>query len=289
VGNRVHVNEKFLYSRGAHSLYALESVRAAVKSPRMRALASIWSWFAIVLVIIVCFLVQLPLWLVTAPFDRNRMISGRWFRFMAVVAVKMIPSWNFGVVGQAPSPMNPRTVVISNHASHADTFLISHVPWEMKWMGKSSLFKIPFLGWSMWLSGDIPVTRGNRDSVGSAMKLCAAKLERGVPVIIFPEGTRSSTGELGPFKDGAFRLAIETHADVLPLAVQGTRDALPKHSMKFGKVRARVAIGTPISTAGMSLEDVERLKGIARAQIEALLAQLRGPQGSAALAAPSLS
>jgi 1-acyl-sn-glycerol-3-phosphate acyltransferase len=240
----------------------------------MNALLSIWTWLEIALMSLVGFAVQLVLAVLTWPFDRRRAITGRCFRLVAVVSSKLTPYWRFGVHGPVPERMAPRTVVVSNHESNADPFLISHLPWEMKWLGKASLFKIPVVGWSMWLAGDIPVTRGDQDSAKGAMARCVRWLEKGMPVMIFPEGTRSKTEELLPFKDGAFRLAIETGADVLPLAVSGTRRALPKHSWRFATAKGLVTVGTPISTKGMTLADVERLKALAREQILALRASL---------------
>jgi 1-acyl-sn-glycerol-3-phosphate acyltransferase len=241
----------------------------------MKSLASIWSWFAIALVVVVGFWIQLLLFLLTFPFDRRRVVAGRFFRLMAIAAVKMIPSWDFGVEGAVPAGSPGRAVVVSNHASNADAFLISHLPWEMKWLGKSSLFFVPLLGWSMWLAGDVPVHRGARDSVEVAMRRCASWLSRDMPIMIFPEGTRSRTGEMGPFKDGAFRLAIETQSALLPLAVGGTHDALPKTSWRFGQARGRVMVGTKTGTAGMTMADVPRLREAARAQIVELKEKLR--------------
>ena len=129
--------------------------------------------------------------------------------------------------------------------------------------------------WWSRVAGDIPVERGDKNSARNAMARCAAYLKRGMPVMIFPEGTRSLTEEMGPFKDGAFQLAITTGADILPLAVHGTASALPVHDWRFGRARARVAIGDPISTAGMSLEDIPHLKQLVREEIEALRARLR--------------
>jgi 1-acyl-sn-glycerol-3-phosphate acyltransferase len=240
----------------------------------MTAVASLWAWFEIVLVVIAGFFVQLVLAVLAAPFDRGRLVAGRFFRWMGIAAAKLNPSWDFGVLGPARKPA-ARTVVVSNHASNADPFLISSLPWEMKWLSKASLFRIPFIGWSMWLAGDVPVKRGEKSSAEEAMRVCARWIERGVPVMIFPEGTRSKTPELLPFKDGAFRLAIETGADVLPIAVAGTSEALPKHSWRFGRARARVTVGEAISTKGMTLESVETLKVEARARIEALRERLR--------------
>jgi 1-acyl-sn-glycerol-3-phosphate acyltransferase len=240
----------------------------------MNVLLSIWTWLEIALMSLVGFCVQLVLAIFTWPFDRRRVITGRCLRLVAVVASKLAPSWRFGVHGPMPGQRPSRTVVVSNHESNADPFLISHLPWEMKWLGKASLFKIPVVGWSMWLAGDIPVTRGDQDSAKDAMTQCAKWLEKGMPVMIFPEGTRSKTEELLPFKDGAFRLAIEVGADVLPVAVSGTRRALPKHSWRFARARGLVTVGTPISTQGMTQADVERLKDMAREQILALRASL---------------
>jgi len=240
----------------------------------MNALLSIWTWIEIGLVALVGFFVQAVLAVLTWPFDRRRQVTGRCFRLVGVTAAKLTPFWRFGVHGPVPAGVAPNTVVVSNHESNADPFLISYLPWEMKWLGKASLFKVPVVGWMMWMAGDIPVHRGDRESATGAMDRCRAWLAKGMPVMIFPEGTRSKTDELLPFKDGAFRLAIEAQADVLPLAVSGTRRALPKHSWRFATSRGRVAVGTPISTKGMTLADVDTLKEQARAQILALRAGL---------------
>jgi 1-acyl-sn-glycerol-3-phosphate acyltransferase len=239
----------------------------------MNALLSMYAWLETGLVSLSGFCLHVPLAVVTWPFDRRKVVTGRLFRLIGVTAARLNPYWKFGVHGTPVRPSG-RTVVVSNHESNADPFLISYLPWEMKWLGKASLFKIPVVGWSMWLAGDIPVRRGEKDSALSAMNTCARWLDKGMPVMIFPEGTRSKTEELLPFKDGAFRLAIETGADVLPIAVSGTRRALPKHSWRFATSRALVTVGTPISTKGMTLADVERLKEQAREQILSLRASL---------------
>jgi 1-acyl-sn-glycerol-3-phosphate acyltransferase len=245
----------------------------------MGPLASAWSWFAICSIVLFGSPVQIGVALATLPFDRRRIVAGRFLRNMGVFAAKIVPGWDFRVVGPLPASLPPRLVVVSNHESQADPFLISHLPWEMKWLSKASVFRIPLLGWSMWLAGDVPIRRGKARSAGHALENCAEWLDRGVPVMIFPEGTRSLDGNLLPFKDGAFRLAIDAHAHVLPIAVRGTHDALPKNSWRFGQAHARVAVGTPISTQGMGHGDVDRLKAEARAQIESLKKRLASETG----------
>jgi 1-acyl-sn-glycerol-3-phosphate acyltransferase len=154
--------------------------------------------------------------------------------------------------------------VVSNHESFADILLISHLPWEMKWLSKAELFRIPVMGWMMWLAGDIPVKRGFGPSAVEAMERCREALRKRVSVMIFPEGTRSKTSELLPFKDGAFRLAIEEGVPILPLAVSGTGTALPKHGWRFNHSSAEVRVLDPVETTGLTLADVPTLKARTR-------------------------
>jgi 1-acyl-sn-glycerol-3-phosphate acyltransferase len=242
----------------------------------LRTALSVWSWAALGTVAIGGLAVQIPVAVSTRD-DPTRKRPGRLLRDMAVLIAKLNPMWDFRVHGELPDYVPGKTVVVSNHVSNSDAFLISHLPWEMKWLGKESLFRIPVIGWLMSLAGDVPVRRGARDSVKDAMVICKEHLERGMPVMIFPEGTRSARGELLPFKDGAFRLAIDSGADVLPVAVAGTRDALPKHSWRFGYARGLVAVGEPIATKGMTPRDVGRLKDETRARIQELYATIAEP------------
>jgi 1-acyl-sn-glycerol-3-phosphate acyltransferase len=149
----------------------------------------------------------------------------------------------------------------------ADIFLISHLPWEMKWLSKDSVFRLPVMGWMMRMAGDVAVTRSDRSSRAEAIEQCRDRLNRKVSVMIFPEGTRS-TGELLPFKDGAFRLAIELGVPILPMAVAGTRTALRKGSFLYGRSRAEVRVLEPIPTEGLSLRDVGALRDRVRTLIQ---------------------
>lgn len=244
-------------------------------SQSVNALLSLVAWAELAGIAIGGFFLQAPLALVTLPFDPGRKVAGRWVRLMAVAIAKTSPFWQFEIHGDKPRKPTRPTVVVSNHVSNADPFLISFLPWEMKWMVKKSLTRIPIVGWLMWIAGDVPVKRGDAASAREALDLCRKWIARGVPVMMFPEGTRSKTGELLPFKDGAFKLAIEAGADVLPIAVAGTRRALPKHSWRFAKSRGLVTVGEPISTQDMTLQDLPKLKAAARAQIEALASKLQ--------------
>jgi 1-acyl-sn-glycerol-3-phosphate acyltransferase len=214
---------------------------------------------------------MLILLLVTGAFDRGRYIVGYVFRRIGPVMATLNPLWSFRYSGAMPK--NPRRpyVVVSNHESFADILLISHLPWEMKWLSKAELFRIPIMGWMMWLAGDIPVKRGFGPSAVEAMERCRKVLRQKVSVMIFPEGTRSKTAELLPFKDGAFRLAVEAGVPILPLALSGTGTALPKHGWRFGRSAAHLRVLEPVETAGLTLADVPSLK----ARIRHLIVQAR--------------
>src|SRR5680860_1549364 len=174
----------------------------------------------------------------TVPFDPGRYAAGRWFRRAAVASVKLIPFWDFRTEGVVITDPRRPYVAVSNHESFADIFLLSHLPWEMKWLSKEAIFKIPVMGWMMRMAGDIQVRRGEKDSRQQAVEQIHNRLDRGVSVMILPEGTRSPDGELLPFRNGAFKIAIERQLPVLPIAVAGTRSAMAKHSLRFGRARA---------------------------------------------------
>lgn len=222
-------------------------------------LVSIWAWF----VLAACLITWLPLMaitrLVTLPFDKGRYWVGYLFRQIGVVTATLNPLWRFRVTGTIPR--NPRRpyVVVSNHESFVDILLISHLPWEMKWLSKVEILRIPVLGWDMVLAGDVPVERGTRKSALKAMRRCQQVLEQKVSVMMFPEGTRSETDEMLPFKEGAFRLAIDSKVPILPIVVLGTRTALAKHDWRFGKSRAEVRVLEPIETEGLTTKDVPAL------------------------------
>ena len=124
----------------------------------------------------------------------------------------------------------------------------------------------------MKLAGDIPLTRGDKESAQRAMLEMRHRLLDKSSVVVFPEGTRSADGSLGKFREGAFRLAIETGVDIVPLAVRGTETALPKHSLVFQKTTASVTVLPPISTAGLTAADAPRLAERVRDEIARALA-----------------
>jgi len=224
------------------------------------------------LLILVTLPVQAALFVLAAPFDRNRAVAGRFIRMMAVNISRTFPPWRLQVEGRWPE--GGPFVVVANHQSVLDILLISRLPREMKWMAKASLFRVPWVGWMFRLAGDISVRRGDAESGGEALRKARAYLARGMNVMIFPEGTRSTRGTMLPFKSGAFRLAIEAGVPVLPVAVSGTAHGLPKGDPWVRPCRATARILEPVPVAGLSADDANKLRDAVRARIAEALPSL---------------
>ncbi len=226
----------------------------------MAQLLNAWAWFETVLLVIIGTPFVFLVYCVTAPFDKGRYAAGRLFRLIGVTSVKLNPLWRFETSGDFIRDPRRPYVAVSNHESYADIFLISHLPWEMKWLSKETMFKIPCMGWMMRMAGDIEIRRGERTSTIQAMNEARDRLKKRVSVMIFPEGTRSRDGELLPFKDGAFRLALESGVPILPIVVAGTRGCMAKGTFRFQRSRARVKVLPPIETTGLTLNDIAALR-----------------------------
>lgn len=240
-----------------------------------RTVLSLWAWLVLGVVIIVWLPMVAIVRLVTAPFDKGAYAAGYLFRKLAVAHQVLNPLWTFRTSGKMITDPRRPYVVVANHESFVDILLISHLPWEMKWLSKEDFFRYPLVGWMMRLAGDIKIIRGQSDSVSDALDQCRDRLGKKVSVMIFPEGTRTRTGELQHFKSGAFRLAIEAGVPVLPLAVHGAYTALVKGDWRFGVSTAEVRVLEPIETTGMTMDDLPVLRDRVRERIATELALMK--------------
>ena len=159
-------------------------------------------------------------------------------------------------------------VYAANHLSAADIpVLYAHLPVPFRIMAKKELFRYPFLGWYLKRSGQIPIVYGDpHASLRSLNRACDA-LRKGVPLMVFPEGGRSATGELQAFMGGAFYVAIRAHMPVVPMAIVGTYELLPINSFHVMPGKVELVIGEPIPTTGLRLRDMEKLSAQVRQAI----------------------
>lgn len=234
----------------------------------LRFAASVVVWILWVVVTALWTVPVATVYAVTVWWDDRRWWVGRTFRTGAKALVALNPFWSVKIVGELPDPDSTPFVAVCNHESLADVLLVGTLPFDMKWLSKEQIARFPFLGWMMKMAGDVLVRRTDRRSRGRSYDELLRWLERGASVMLFPEGTRSRTGEMLPFRSGAFRLAIETGRPIQPLAVSGTREAIRADSVLFGRARVTVRVLEQMPTAGLTMDDVDDLTARVRRAIE---------------------
>jgi len=177
----------------------------------------------------------------------------------------------YRVRGREHIPAHRAVVFCSNHESNVDPpVLFQALHKRLHVLFKAELTKIPVLGAVMLGGGFVPVERERREASMASIDRAAASIRDGNTFLIFPEGTRSKTAELLPFKKGGFIMAIKAQAPIVPVAVSGGRSAMRKGSWLVRPVMVDVKIGEPVETTGLSLDDRDELIEIVRRRIEEL-------------------
>ncbi len=178
----------------------------------------------------------------------------------------------YRVSGRQQVPKGTAVVYCSNHQSNIDPLVLYRaLDRRLHILFKAELRRIPVLGKVIETAGFIPVAREKKDEAIEAIDQAAASIRGGNSFLIFPEGTRSLTEELLPFKKGGFIMAIKAQAPIVPVAVSGGRDAMRKGRSLIRPGMVEVRIGEPVPTAGHTLDDRDLLIAIVRERIEALL------------------
>jgi 1-acyl-sn-glycerol-3-phosphate acyltransferase len=226
----------------------------------MRAIYSTLFWLFFALSSVVLFFVGCLIRLVTFPFDpdgrANHLFSCAW----GMLYFYVNPFWQLRVEGREKLPWKGGAVFVANHQSAGDVLVLFGLYRPFKWVSKETIFKAPFLGWNMRLNRYVPLRRGDKQSITRMMSDCERWLERGVPVLMFPEGTRSPDGNLLPFKDGAFRLAINKQVPIYPIVLTGTANTLPKNGIVMSATaQCLVRVLDPIHPAAFG-EDLAALR-----------------------------
>jgi 1-acyl-sn-glycerol-3-phosphate acyltransferase len=195
-----------------------------------------------------------------------------WLGHVGVRLALGLSGIRFQVAGLEHVPA--RSVVFcANHQSNVDPpVLFEALHPQVHILYKAELNAIPLLARAFRVGGFIPVDRRNKEAAMRSIDAGAASIRGGNTFLIFPEGTRSRTAELLPFKKGGFIMAIKAQAPIVPVAVQGGRAAMHKGSMIVRPVTVSIRIGEPIETSGLRLDQRDELIGRVRSRIEALIA-----------------
>lgn len=200
---------------------------------------------------------------------------GRWQHAWARIWAKLIlKTGGIRVRVEGLENIKPGGTVIfcSNHPSAMDIpILLASLPVQFRFLAKRELFQLPFLGWHLRRSGHIAVDRARPHEAMKSFEEAAVKIQAGCPVVLFPEGTRSRSGQMLPFKAGSFYLAIRSGVPVVPITLNGTRYVHEPDTLHVRAGETQMIIHPPIPTAGLAPEDVKALSERVRERIASRL------------------
>jgi len=203
----------------------------------------------------------------TYPFDRKGKVVHYYARVWGKAAL-LANGVKVRLEGLEHVKGNGPYVFMSNHQGSYDIFaLLGHLPFQFKWLAKKELSSIPFFGWAMAAAGYISIDREGTRKTVEAMNQAARKIRDGMSVVIFPEGSRSPDGTIQPFKKGGFTLAIKSRVPIIPIAIYGSREIMPKDRITASSGEIRIQMGSPIETGHCSLREREILMAKVRESI----------------------
>jgi 1-acyl-sn-glycerol-3-phosphate acyltransferase len=205
--------------------------------------------------------------LTASLFEKDGRIQHSIARIWAATSMRIALS-PVTVVGKENLGRFPVAVYASNHLSYMDTpAIFSVVPFQFRILARQSLWKLPFIGWHLNRSGQIPVKSDNPGASGSSLGAGVRALKSGMPLIVFPEGGRTKDGHLGPFMNGPAYMAIRAHVPLIPIAILGTYELLPMHTRHFFPQHIQLIVGKPIDTSSYSIRQVNELTEHLRTEI----------------------
>jgi 1-acyl-sn-glycerol-3-phosphate acyltransferase len=191
--------------------------------------------------------------------------TGRLYSFLArrgwARQLLWLAGLNVKVKGAEAVDWKRHYIICANHQSQVDIpLLFACLPGGIRFMAKRVLFYVPIFGWMLAIAKFIPVDRGNREKAHKSISRGAKRIKKGPSLLVFPEGTRTLDGEVHEFKSGAFVMAIQSSVPILPVAIRGTFDVVPKGRLDAHPGPVEVIIGTPIPSENLTLKDKNDLR-----------------------------
>lgn len=234
----------------------------------LNVLLSIFFWSSCVFLLALLYLVQLILLVFSFPFDKQRRFLHRQCFWWSSAVIGLNPYWKVSVKGLEHIDPKRTYVIVANHQSLADIVVLYQIKAQFKWVAKESLFRVPFLGWCLSLCKHISLKRKSHGSIRDVYREAIRCIRSGMSVLFFPEGTRSDTDEMNLFQSGAFKLAISEKVPILPIAICGTRDAIPKGDWVMKSiVHCSLNVLEPIATSRLEHSDFQKLSETVRSRI----------------------
>ena len=186
---------------------------------------------------------------------QQHFIAHLWARTLLLLSLSPVT-----LIDEEKLRLHQTAVYASNHLSYYDTpVLFARLPFQFRIMAKQALWKIPFIGWYLNRSGQVPVDQSSSRNAVASLNRCVQTLKSGLPMVIFPEGGRTRDGLPQPFVSGAAYMAIKAQVPLVPLTLVGTYELLPMHTYHLYPRPLCVVVGDPIPTTGLTTRDADAL------------------------------
>ena len=182
-------------------------------------------------------------------------IARLWARTLLLISLSPVK-----IVGADKLHVHETAVYASNHLSYMDTpVLFARLPFQFRILAKQGLWKVPFIGWYLNHSGQVPVDSNSPRSLIASLNRGVATLKQGLPLVLFPEGGRAATGQLQTMMSGCAYMAIKAQVPLVPLTLVGTYELLPIHVYSLHPRPLLVVVGDPLPTTGLTTRDADTL------------------------------
>lgn len=244
---------------------------------------TLFLWCYLVISNLIWRLGSLPVAAISILTDKRRRLLHLYSCLWGYHYVACLPLWRASWTGRANVARDKTYMIVANHQSLGDILVLFGLFRHYKWVSKASIFKVPLVGWNMVANDYVGLVRGDKESIASMLDHCRRHLQQGSSILMFPEGTRSATGKLKEFKHGAFTLAQQVGVPVVPIVIDGTLKALPKHGLMirspwFMKIQVSVLEPVPPDAASdpgclaelvrdRMAEELSRLRGLSKHEV----------------------
>ncbi len=236
---------------------------------------SLLAWITMILTSLLITPIFLLVWGATFWWDRRRVAAHYMGTFWAWHYQSLIPFWKLRLEGRKKIPFRRPVVMVSNHRSLVDILALYKLRRPFKWTSKAENFRLPFVGMVLSLTRSIRITRESVRSGHQFLSQAEEEIRKGSSVLIFPEGTRSHSGTMRPFKEGAFLLAKKTGCGIIPIVHSGSEKTFDRGSWVLkGRAEIRIRVLDEIGPRDVERLDIRELMALVRERMETGLDQL---------------
>jgi 1-acyl-sn-glycerol-3-phosphate acyltransferase len=230
---------------------------------------SVFAWIVMTLTSLVITPFFLVVWICTFWWDRRRIATHFMGTFWAWHYQSLVPFWKLRVDGREKIPWRRTVVMVSNHRSLVDILALYKLRRPFKWTSKAENFRLPFVGMVLTLTNSVKIRRESLRSGSRFIAQAEAEMRKGSSILLFPEGTRSKSKVMRPFKEGAFLLAKRTGSGIIPIVLAGSENTFPLGKpVPMGRAHIRIRVLNEIPASSVNEMDLKTLMDLTRKRME---------------------